>query len=90
VVVVFFDVELMVKEVESFARERRREREKEIVQKNGGWGTKSSNADREIKSSDFLSVKIKKKRKISFDPVLTVSRKVPCQQSGMRNLGGTV
>lgn len=79
----------MVKEVESFARERDGGSGRK-VEKNGGWGTKSSNADREIKSSDFLSVKIKKKRKISFDPVLTVSRKVPCQQSGMRNLGGTV
>jgi hypothetical protein len=37
-----------------------------------------------------MSLKIKKEEKISFDPVLTVSMKVPCQQSAMRNQGGAV
>ena len=77
-VVVFFDVELMVKEVARVGEGRERETERERATRESGG--ESSNADREIKSSDFMSVKIKTKRKISFDPVLTV----PCQQTGLR------
>ena len=55
-VVVFFDVELMVKEVvREWCRRGKEKRERE-----------GSNADREIKSPDFMSVKIKTKEKNLF------------------------